>query len=93
MLKHIKVKSKIIEENQTHNKDSGSVFVQIALVSDRISYLSEHIKVNKFDYSANRSLVMMVQKRRKMLRYLAKNFPDRYEAFVLKMGLKVKKYS
>ena len=70
------------------NTDTGSPEAQIALFSVRIAHLTEHLKVNKKDYNTQRSLKMLVGKRRRMLDYLAKKDINRYRAIVKELGLR-----
>lgn len=82
------IKSEIIEEHQTHEGDTGSSEVQIAILTQRIRDLTEHIKANKHDYHSQRGLLKMVGQRRRMLRYLNRTSPERYRALIEKLGLR-----
>ena len=82
------IKSQIIEEHQTHEGDTGSSEVQIAILTQRIRDLTEHLKVNKHDYHSRRGLLKMVGQRRRMLRYLNRTSPERYRALIEKLGLR-----
>ena len=79
-------KSQIIEEHQTHDGDTGSPEVQVALLTQRIRDLTEHLKVNKHDYHSRRGLLKMVGQRRRMLRYLNRVSPERYRVLIEKLG-------
>ncbi len=68
--------------------DTGSVEVQVALLTARINALTEHMKQNKKDYSSNRGLLKMVGRRKKLLEYLKKNDVNRYRELVQKLGLR-----
>lgn len=81
-------KQQIIEEFATHEGDTGSPEVQIALLTNRINALNEHLKVNAKDHHSRRGLMMMVGKRRNLLAYLQKNDIERYRAIVKKLGLR-----
>jgi small subunit ribosomal protein S15 len=81
-------KSDVIKTYQTDAKDTGSPEVQIALLSDRINALSEHLKVHKKDISSRRGLLLMVAHRRTLLDYLKKIDEDRYLAIIGKLGLR-----
>lgn len=81
-------KSAVIEANPTHEKDTGSPEVQIAILSARIIELTEHLKVHKHDNHSRRGLLKMVGKRRKMLDYLAKKDIERYRAIIAKLGIR-----
>lgn len=81
-------KNQIIEEYKLHEGDTGSPEVQIALLTDRINHLNEHLKVHKKDHHSRRGLLMMVGKRRGLLNYLQKKDIERYRAIVDKLGLR-----
>ena len=81
-------KQKIIEENRSHDKDTGSSEVQIALLTARIAHLTEHLKTHRKDFHSRRGLLMMAARRRKLLDYLKKNELKRYQAIVEKLGLR-----
>lgn len=81
-------KTKIIETYATHEGDTGSPEVQIAVLSKRIADLTEHLKVNKNDHHSRRGLLKMVGHRRNLLNYLQKNDVERYRAIVAKLGLR-----
>ncbi|NLZ25898.1 MAG: 30S ribosomal protein S15 [Clostridiales bacterium] len=81
-------KQQIIEQFRRAENDTGSPEVQIALLSARISELTEHLKVHKHDYHSRRGLLMMVGQRRKMLDYLKGTDIERYRALLTKLGLK-----
>lgn len=83
-----KTKQEIINTYKLHDKDTGSPEVQIALLTERISYLTEHLKVHKKDHHSRRGLLMMVGKRRGLLNYLAKEDIQRYRDIVEKLGLR-----
>lgn len=81
-------KSAVIEANRTHETDTGSPEVQIAILTARISELTEHLKVHKHDNHSRRGLLKMVGKRRKMLDYLTKKDVERYRAIIAKLGIR-----
>ncbi len=81
-------KSQIIEDHQTHEGDTGSSEVQVALLTQRIRDLTEHLKEHKHDYHSRRGLLKMVGQRRRMLRYLNRTDPERYRALIEKLGLR-----
>ena len=83
-----KEKAKSIEEFRIHERDTGSADVQIALLSKRISALTEHLQKNKKDHSSRRGLIMMVNRRRKLLDYLHGKDADRYVAITKKLKLR-----
>ena len=80
-------KTAVIEANRTHETDTGSPEVQIAILSARIAELTEHLKVHIHDNHSRRGLYKMIGKRRKMLDYLAKTDIERYRAIIAKMGI------
>ena len=81
-------KTAIIENNKTHEADTGSPEVQIALLTERISQLTEHLKVHKKDNHSRLGLMKMVGKRRSLLDYLAKKDIERYRACIAKLGIR-----
>ncbi len=74
-------KAALIEQFRTHVKDTGSPEVQIALLSERINYLTSHLKSHVKDHASRRGLIMMVNKRRRLLDYLNRRDPDRYRGW------------
>ena len=82
------LKQRIIEENRTHEGDTGSPEVQIALLTERINELTEHLKVHKKDNHSRRGLLKMVGKRRNLLNYLAKKDINRYREIAQKLSLR-----
>ncbi len=81
-------KQEIIETYALHEGDTGSPEVQIALLTERINHLNEHLKVYKKDHHSRRGLLKMVGQRRGLLNYLAKVDINRYRAIVEKLGLR-----
>lgn len=81
-------KSQIIAENQTHEGDTGSPEVQIAILTERINHLNEHLKLNHNDHHSRRGLLKMVGHRKNLLGYLQKRDINRYRAIVEKLGLR-----
>lgn len=81
-------KQEIILANQTHEGDTGSPEVQIALLTERINHLTEHLKANKQDNHSRRGLFKMVGRRRNLLAYLQNNDIARYRAIIAKLGLR-----
>ena len=77
-----------IEANRTHENDTGSPEVQIAILTKRINDLTEHLKTHKKDHHSRRGLLKMVGHRRNLLNYLAKKDIERYRAVVAKLGLR-----
>jgi len=82
------VKAEIKDEFKRGEQDTGSVEVQVALLSARIKELTEHLKSHTKDHSSRRGLIMMVNKRRKLLSYLQKKDDARYKELISKLGLR-----
>ena len=81
-------KTSIISDYKRDDNDTGSVEVQVALLTKRINELNEHLKVHTHDYHSNRGLLKMIGKRKSLLNYLAKTDVQRYRALVQKLGLR-----
>ena len=81
-------KTAVIEANRTHETDTGSPEVQIAILTARIQELTEHLKIHKHDNHSRRGLLKMVGKRRKMLDYLMAKDIERYRAIIAKLGIR-----
>ncbi len=81
-------KVEVIEQFRQHPKDTGSPEVQIALLSERINYLTSHLKSHIKDHASRRGLIMMVNKRRRLLDYLNRRDPDRYREIVERLSLR-----
>jgi len=81
-------KKEIIADFQTHEGDTGSPEVQIALLSGRIEYLTEHFKTHKKDHHSRRGLLKLVGQRRNMLDYLKKKDIERYRELIKRLGLR-----
>ena len=84
-------KEKIVSDFRAHDSDTGSAPVQIALLSQRITELTEHFKTHKKDHHSRRGLLMMVQQRRSLLNYLKKTNIQQYHEVVERLGLRVSK--
>ena len=82
------VKTSIIKDYQKDKNDTGSIEVQVALLTKKINDLNEHLKVHTHDYHSNRGLLKMVGQRKSLLNYLAKTDVQRYRALVKKLGLR-----
>lgn len=82
------VKEQIIKEYATHEGDTGSPEVQIALLTQRIRDLTEHFKTHKHDHHSRRGLMLLVGKRRRLLGYLADIDIERYRALIARLGLR-----
>ena len=81
-------KTAIIDANRTHETDTGSPEVQIAILTERINVLTEHMRANPQDKHSNRGLLKMVGKRRSLLDYLMKKDIERYRALIAKLGIR-----
>jgi small subunit ribosomal protein S15 len=81
-------KEEIIQEHQTHEGDTGSPEVQVAVLTRRIGHLTEHLREHKHDYHSRRGLLKMVGRRRRLLKYLQKKEVERYRALIAKLGLR-----
>jgi len=81
-------KTSIIGEYKTHDGDTGSAEVQVALLTARINQLTEHLKMHKKDHHSRRGLLMMVGQRRRLLNYLGKKDIERYRSVISRLGLR-----
>ena len=81
-------KQAIIGDHKIHEKDTGSPEVQIAILSERIGYLTEHFKTHKNDHHSRRGLLKLVSQRRRMLDYLKANSKERYTKLIERLGLR-----
>jgi small subunit ribosomal protein S15 len=81
-------KKEIIEKHKTHDSDTGSPEVQIALLTERITYLTGHFKVHKKDHHSRQGLLKIVNQRRRLLTYLKRNDPTRYRKLIDELGIR-----
>ena len=81
-------KTGIITKYKVHDKDTGSPEVQVALLTERIKYLTEHFKAHKKDYHSRRGLLKIVAQRRSLLQYLMKKDFNRYKSLIDKLGIR-----
>ncbi len=81
-------KTEIIEANKIHATDTGSPEVQIAILTDRINHLTDHLKTHKKDHHSRRGLLMMVGRRKNLLAYLMKKDIERYRAIIEKLNIR-----
>ena len=81
-------KAEIVNEYQQTEKDTGSPEVQVSLMTSRIKYLTEHFKEHRKDFHSRRGLQELVNKRRKLLKYLRKKNQDRYQSLIKSLGLR-----
>jgi len=81
-------KDELIQSFATHAGDTGSPEVQVAVLTERIKYLTTHLKVNKHDFHTRRGLLMLVGQRRRQLRYLNRRDVNRYRDLIARLGLR-----
>lgn len=81
-------KSKVIDKHRMHDKDTGSAEVQIALLTERIKLLTEHLKTHPKDNHSRRGLLLLVGKRRKLMRYLKNVDIERYRKLIKELGIR-----
>lgn len=81
-------KKEIIDRFRIHEKDTGSPEVQVAILSNRISYLTDHFKTHKKDHHSRRGLLKLVGQRRRLLNYLKKRDVKRYQTIIKELGLR-----
>ena len=84
----IEAKQQILSSNQRHKTDTGSPEVQIALLSKRISMLTEHFKTHRKDHGSRKGLLTLVAKRRRLLTYLRDTDPERYKTVLQRLGIR-----
>ena len=82
------VKQDIIANYKLHDTDTGSPEVQIAILTERINHLNEHLKINKKDHHSRRGLLKMVGQRRNLLNYLTKGDIERYRSIIARLGIR-----
>jgi small subunit ribosomal protein S15 len=82
------VKRSTIEQYRQSESDTGSTEVQVALLTERINGLSEHFKTHQKDHHSRRGLLKLVSQRRRLLTYLRRTGPDRYQALIKRLGLR-----
>ncbi len=87
-VKTVAGKPEIVKEHRTHEKDTGSPEVQIAILTARIKSLTEHLKTHRKDHASRRGLLMLVGQRNRTLRYLKRNAAPRYQALIERLGLR-----
>lgn len=81
-------KSELVSEYRTHAQDTGSPEVQIALLTERITQLTEHLKLHRKDHASRRGLLKMVGKRSRLLKFLTAQNPERYQKIIGRLGLR-----
>ena len=88
MALNLEQKTTIINDYKLHEKDTGSSEVQIALLTKRVTYLTEHFKTHSKDHHSRRGLLKLVSKRRKLLDHLKKEDVSRYQSIIVKLGIR-----
>ena len=88
MALNLEQKTTIITDYKLHEKDTGSSEVQIALLTKRVTYLTEHFKTHSKDHHSRRGLLKLVSKRRKLLNHLKKEDVSRYQSIIVKLGIR-----
>lgn len=88
MALNVEQKTSIITDHKLHEKDTGSSEVQIALLTKRVTYLTEHFKTHAKDHHSRRGLLKLVSKRRKLLDHLKKESLNRYQSIISKLGIR-----
>ncbi len=88
MAKTLEKKKDLITQFRIHETDTGSPEIQIAILTERIGQLTEHLKTHRKDYASRRGLLMMVGRRMRLLKYLTNAAPDRYRAVIGRLGLR-----
>jgi small subunit ribosomal protein S15 len=81
-------KQEIMGDFQTHETDTGSADVQVAMLTDRITKLSAHLKINQKDFASRRGLMMMISRRKRLLAYIQRENADRYKALIARLGIR-----
>ncbi len=81
-------KNEIIDKHKVHETDTGSPEVQVAMLTEKITQLTDHLKTHKKDYQSRRGLLMMVGKRRRLLQYLSRKDHQRYRSLIETLGLR-----
>jgi small subunit ribosomal protein S15 len=81
-------KKQIVAEHRRHESDSGSPEIQIAILTRRVSELTEHLRTHRHDFASRRGLLMMVGRRNRLLRYLSRTDPAAYQSLIKRLGLR-----
>ncbi len=84
----LETRQKVVKDHQRHGKDTGSTEVQIAMLTEKVAALSDHLKGHLKDHHSRRGLILMVGKRNRLLRYLQTTDQERYHAIVTRLGLR-----
>ncbi|MBI2913181.1 MAG: 30S ribosomal protein S15 [Chloroflexi bacterium] len=78
----------LVEQHRLHPSDTGSTDVQVALLTERIRQITEHLRVNRKDHHSQRGLMKLVGQRRRLLRYLGRTEPARYKGLITELGIR-----
>jgi len=81
-------KQELMSEYQIHETDTGSADLQVAMLTKRISQLTEHLKINKKDHSSRLGLLKMIGRRKRLLAYIQKGDPQRYQSLIARLGIR-----
>lgn len=81
-------KQQIISDYQVHDTDTGSADVQVAMLTERINRLSDHLKTNKKDHASRRGLLQMIGRRKRLLAYIRQQSQERYRALIQRLGIR-----
>ena len=81
-------RNEVVEAFRINDSDTGSPEVQVALLTERITYMTEHMKANSKDFHSQRGLLRMVNRRNKLLKYLRREDPERYKQLIARLGLR-----
>jgi small subunit ribosomal protein S15 len=81
-------KQELLKEFQTHPKDTGSVEVQVSVLTEQVKYLTDHLQLHKKDFASRRGLLIMVGKRSALLKYLKKRQLARYKSLISRLGIR-----
>ncbi len=81
-------KEEITSSTRLHASDTGSTDVQVALLTERIRYMTDHLRAHRKDHHSQRGLMKIVGRRRRLLRYLSRREPDRYKALIAALGIR-----
>ena len=88
MAKNNNTKSKIVKKFQSHENDTGSTEVQVAVITEKVKDLTKHLQVHKKDFDSRMGLLRMISQRRSLLNYLEKKNPERYKKLIADLGLR-----
>ncbi len=81
-------RDRITQEYRTHEKDTGSSELQVAIITERIKQVTDHLRTHRKDFHSRRGLVTMVSKRRRLLNYISKEDVNRYQSLISRLGLR-----